>query len=45
MSNKVDSQVKGLLEAKLEADDGYAKIGHPEKSEPPRETWPTSKAS
>ena len=33
------------MEAKLEPEDGYAKIGHPEKSKPPKETQPTSKAS
>lgn len=33
------------MEAELEPEDGYAKIGHPEKSKPPKETQRTSKAS
>lgn len=39
------AHVAGMVEAKLEPEDGYVKISHPGTSKPPRETQPTSKTS
>lgn len=34
-----------MAEAKLEPEDRYVELGHPETAKPPQETHPTSKAS